>query len=80
MADNNKNQIETGINTAMYMDDVELAKRLLENADQNGGTLSNSDIVFALRNIRITSYNVCYTKLLRLTCTFRQDPLYQHTR
>lgn len=56
MADNNKTQIETGINTAMYMDDVELAKRLLENADQNGGTLSNSDIVFALRNILKMKY------------------------
>ncbi len=56
MAKNNNTQAETGINTAMYMDDVELAKRLLENADQNGGTLSNSDIVFALRNILKMKY------------------------
>ena len=44
------------INTAMYLDDVELAKRLLENAKQNKDKLSNSDIVFALRNFLKMKY------------------------
>jgi hypothetical protein len=32
------------IDTGTYMDDVELAKVLLENANQNGGKLGNTDI------------------------------------
>jgi uncharacterized protein (DUF169 family) len=44
------------IDTAMYMDDVELAKGLLENAEQNKGKLSDSDIVFALRNFLKMKY------------------------
>lgn len=44
------------IDTEMYMDDVELAHRLLENAKQNGGKLSHSDIVFTLRNLLKMKY------------------------
>jgi len=60
MTDGNETQTDMGvvkaIDTDMYMDDVELAKRLLENADQNGGKLSNSDIVFALKNLLKMKY------------------------
>ena len=38
------------INTDRYLNDVELAKDLLENAKLNGGELSYADIVFHLRN------------------------------
>jgi len=60
MTDGNKTQtdmaVAKAIDTDMYMDDVELAKRLLENADQNGGKLSDSDIVFTLRNLLKMKY------------------------
>jgi uncharacterized protein (DUF169 family) len=60
MTGGNETQTDMGvakaIDTEMYMDDVELAKRLLENADQNGGKLSDSDIVFALRNLLKMKY------------------------
>lgn len=46
----------TTLDTTMYMDDVELAKRLLENADANDGKLSHSDMVFALRNLLKMKY------------------------
>lgn len=48
--------VSKAIDTDMYMDDVELAKRLLENAEQNGGKLSDSDIVFTLRNLLKMKY------------------------
>ena len=44
------------INTETYLDDVELAKSLLENANQNGGKLRNADIVFSLRNFLKMKY------------------------
>ncbi len=50
-----KNSI-TPLDTTMYMDDVELAKRLLENADANDGKLSHSDMVFSLRNLLKMKY------------------------
>jgi uncharacterized protein (DUF169 family) len=60
MTDGNKPQTDMGgakaIDTDMYMDDVELSKRLLENAAQNDGKLSDSDIVFALRNLLKMKY------------------------
>ena len=45
-----------GINTERYLDDVQLAKALIENAEQNNGKLTNSDIVFALRNLLKMKY------------------------
>lgn len=44
------------IDTQTYMNDVELSKQLLENAEKNNGKLSNSDVVFALRNILKMKY------------------------
>ncbi len=44
------------IDTAEYLDDVVLAGSLLENAEQNGGVLSVSDIVFSLRNLLKMKY------------------------
>lgn len=44
------------INTQIYMDDVQLAKELLENVKSNGGKLSHSDIVFGLKNLLKLKY------------------------
>ena len=44
------------IDTARYLDDVELAETLLENAKQNGGKLSYADIVFSQRNFLKMKY------------------------
>ena len=44
------------IDTQMYMDDSELAKQLLDNAKNNSGKLSKSDIVFGLRNLLKMKY------------------------
>lgn len=44
------------INTQLYMDDVQLAKELLENVKNNGGKLSHSDIVFGLKNLLKMKY------------------------
>jgi hypothetical protein len=44
------------IDTAKYLDDVELAEGLLANASQNGGQLSHADIVFSLRNFLKMKY------------------------
>jgi uncharacterized protein (DUF169 family) len=44
------------INTEICMDDVDLAKGLLENAKNDDGKLSHSDIVFGLRNILKMKY------------------------
>ena len=44
------------IDTQMYMDDSELAKQLLDNANNNSGKLSKSDIVFGLRNLLKMKY------------------------
>jgi uncharacterized protein (DUF169 family) len=44
------------IDTGTYLNDVELAKALLENARLNGGKLSNADIVFSLRNFLKMKY------------------------
>ena len=44
------------IDTQTYMSDVDLAKELLDNADKNNGKLSNSDIVFGLRNLLKMKY------------------------
>ena len=38
------------IDTAKYLNDVKLAEEILENGKLNRGKLSNSDIVFSLRN------------------------------
>jgi uncharacterized protein (DUF169 family) len=45
-----------GIDTARYMDDVQRASDLVENAKQNHGKLRNPDIVFALRNLLKMKY------------------------
>jgi uncharacterized protein (DUF169 family) len=44
------------LDTGRFLDDVELAEMLIENASQNGGRLSNADIVFGLRNILKMKY------------------------
>ncbi|MDR3569241.1 MAG: DUF169 domain-containing protein [Syntrophobacteraceae bacterium] len=44
------------IDTQVYMDDVQLAKELLDNAKNNGERLSHSDIVFGLRNLLKLKY------------------------
>ena len=44
------------INTKICMDDVDLAKELLDNAKNDNGKLSHSDIVFGLRNILKMKY------------------------
>jgi len=44
------------IDTQAYVNDVELSKQLLENTEKNNGRLSNSDVVFALRNILKMKY------------------------
>ncbi len=44
------------INTQIFMNDVQLAKELLDNAQNGNGKLSNSDIVFGLRNILKMKY------------------------
>ena len=49
-------EVPTPVDTEMYLDDVALAKALLENAARNNGVLSNADIVFALRNLLKTTY------------------------
>ena len=44
------------IDTARYLNDVELAETILENAVHNEGKLSNSDVVFSLRNFLKMKY------------------------
>ena len=44
------------LDTARYLNDVELAETLLENGKQNGGKLSYADIVFSLRNFLKMKY------------------------
>ncbi len=44
------------LNTEIMMSDVDLAKALLDNAKNNSGKLSHSDIVFGLRNILKMKY------------------------
>jgi len=44
------------VDTQVFLNDVDLAKQMLENADQNGGKLSNTDIVFSLRNFLKMKY------------------------
>ena len=44
------------LDTQLLMDDVSLAKGLLENATSNGGKLSPSDMVFGLRNLLKMKY------------------------
>ena len=44
------------LDTAKYLNDVELAKTVLENGKQNGGKLSYSDIVFSQRNFLKLKY------------------------
>ena len=44
------------LDTRLLMDDVSLAKGLLENAAANDGKLSPSDIVFGLRNLLKMKY------------------------
>jgi uncharacterized protein (DUF169 family) len=44
------------LDTDKYLDDVALAETLLENANQNGGVLSNADMVFSLRNFLKMKY------------------------
>jgi uncharacterized protein (DUF169 family) len=44
------------IDTAKYLDDVELAEGLLANGSQNDGQLSHADIVFSLRNFLKMKY------------------------
>jgi uncharacterized protein (DUF169 family) len=44
------------IDTRVLMDDVTLAKELLNNAGENGGKLRNQDIVFGLRNLLKMKY------------------------
>ena len=44
------------ISAGRYLDDVALAETLLHNANQNGGKLSNADIVFGLRNLLKMKY------------------------
>jgi len=44
------------IDTKLYMDDVQLAKELLENAKNNGGKLSHYDIEFGLKNLLKMKY------------------------
>jgi uncharacterized protein (DUF169 family) len=44
------------IDTARYLNDVELAETLLENAILAGGELSSSDVVFSLRNFLKMKY------------------------
>jgi uncharacterized protein (DUF169 family) len=59
MLDRNITQAsDTGnyLDTARYLNDVELAETLLENGKQNGGKLSYADIVFSLRNFLKMKY------------------------
>jgi hypothetical protein len=44
------------IDTSRYLDDVSLAEVLLKNAMHTGGELSNSDVVFSLRNFLKMKY------------------------
>jgi uncharacterized protein (DUF169 family) len=58
------------INTQTYMDDVQLAKELLDNAKSNGDRLSPSDIVFGLRNLLKMKYYPVAVKYF-----YKQDEL-----
>lgn len=44
------------IDTQVCMNDVDLAKQLLDNAEKNNGRLSKSDMVFGLRNLLKMKY------------------------
>ena len=44
------------IDTRKFMNDVQLAKELLENAQNDHGKLSDADIVFGLRNLLKMKY------------------------
>ena len=69
------------LDTARYLNDVELAETLLENGKQNDGKLSYSDIVFSLRNfLKMKYYPVAIKyffqrmnlRILRIMSTTRQ--------
>ena len=49
-------EAKVSFDTHHYLNDVALAESLLENAGQNGGRLSKSDIVFSLRNFLKMKY------------------------
>jgi uncharacterized protein (DUF169 family) len=51
-----KSDAQSYLDTTRYLDDVELAGFLLENAKQNSGRLSAADIVFSLRNFLKMKY------------------------
>ena len=44
------------VDAQLLMDDVKFAKEMLNNAEENGGKLNPSDIVFGLRNILKMKY------------------------
>ena len=58
------------INTDLYMNDVELAKELLKNAEARDNKLSHSDMVFGLRNLLKMKYYPVAVKYF-----FKQDEL-----
>lgn len=62
------------IDTQTYMSDVDLAKELLDNAANNNGRLSNSDMVFGLRNLLKMKYYPVAVKFF-----FDQDELDEFT-
>jgi len=58
------------IDTQLLMDDVKLAKELLQNAEENKGRLSHQDIVFGLRNLLKMKYYPVAVKFF-----FKEDEL-----
>ena len=59
MSDNTAMQFEQGqmpLDYEFCLNDVALAKSILERADQTGGKISDAGIVFALRNILKMKY------------------------
>ena len=53
---------------------VEASKKALDRA---GLTAADIDLIIVSTDTRITSYNVCYTKLLRRDCSRLDDPRFQ---
>ena len=57
---------------------------LIQTPEYGGGEIWFDDVLirkdglFVLPELRITSYNVCYTKLLRLTQVFQRAVLAMH--
>ncbi len=51
-----KSDAQSYLDTTRYLDDVELAGLLLENAKQNKGKLNAADVVFSLRNFLKMKY------------------------